>query len=1584
MLRAYYKLESDAKDSAPHLTKMVMVLTSQSITIPSFVTQVEMLLIAGGGGGGATGSGGGAGGLIYNSALSVAPNASMAVVIGNGGAGGVQNVTWGGGGGGNSTFAGLTANGGGGGVTHGSSSGIAGGSGSGGAVTTTATPSGGSGVSGQGFAGGNGYLDSGWNGWSGGGGGAGAVGKNGGNVATSGNGGIGKRYFNTYWAGGGGGGEVNASYTATNAGVGGLGGGGGGLANSAGRKGVANTGGGGGGGSYDNAIYMNGGDGGSGIFILKYVVPEEYKYLVGYDATESGTIYNNIELVRYFLFNNNTNDSSPYAINGTPTAITYGLGPLPNTSCAIFNGTTSGISVPSFNRILGQELSVSCWFYQTSRTGYQDLVSNRDSIVGHNWMLYTHTTDGSLQLHGSAQNKSSYVPPLNTWVHVTATVDSTGLYTLYANGSIVQQILGYTYNALYPITLTIGNFSTQFFSGRIALVRIFDRALNVTEVNNLLTDSFISTDKACMFNRTNYIQLPNEVLPLGQELSISFWASGGNDLGTFYNSVIAANNTTDSSRMLNLHFPWTDMNIFFDVGWDYGTYDRIYKVSVARDTKCPYKHYCLTRNNSGEMRIYINGEVWHSGSGKTVAINPTNRFTIGGEGGPSWQGKLKELRIYDHALTPSDVSLLASTFNLSNYQSQLMDKQLIFHHKYNDFKGAVSNMHTGVIPGIYNNYVIPAVLFTTGETFKNEPVYRLMMYPNTQAIVDNFNASTGNHGVTLDAKQYVAYTQYRCTIYYRQMSHVTYVDGQPSNIGGWTVGTYETDGKWTRAVSVRDGTFSSTATDGKYWGIQTTGMTLGEIVTVDFCCPQTEQNNIVTPYVNGYREDRVIDYTTNSSSLLELIYTPNYVTDSKIGSGCYQFDGVSQRISTSFLQSNLGQEFTISAWLYPTADSNYLGAIGDHNGTYYGISFCQYESGLRYCTYGSGSTWTASAGFTLPLNTWTHVVWNLQTGPDGYSKVYLNGTLNSTVSATEPLLPLGSIIIGRSYNSAGRYWQGKIDDVRIYTKSLTQSEITEMQNPPVLQIDDSNNIHTNDLIVKEQPGLSVFYSSGTFIVPESITSVDVLIVAGGGGGGMDMGGGGGGGGVIYQRGVSVTPNASMSVVVGDGGRGAPAGSSLGNPAGHQFIHSARNGGNSSFGGLTAIGGGAGGSSVWTYTPGWLGSSGGSGGGASGYNSTAGQGGGAGTSGQGYRGGNAGGYHYSGGGGGAGGAGADGTAVPHGGIGVLSDILGIPFYFGGGGGGSAHSTSPGGNGGSGGGGGGAVGTTYGGSGINNGQAGGGGSPNAQTNTPGGNAGMNTGGGGGGGSHYNLTNKGGEGGSGIVVIRYNPNIKVELNGLKKTVSIPTSASISNLVGYWPMLSNFNDYSGLKNHGVVSTTTGPIDFGYSFRGIPTASCDGVATKYVRIKFPYVTSDWSIAVWVMKMAHNPASYPIFYSCGLPYLACSGETSPFRFSFVNASTGQDNISSTTIPELNKFYHVTVTKTVSRLQIFINGILENTYAVVCSSQLTTFDLFRHYSDDNYRVAGALSDLRIYGKVLDQSEVNKLYTESRLMKSFNQI
>lgn len=343
--------------------------------------------------------------------------------------------------------------------------------------------------------------------------------------------------------------------------------------------------------------------------------------------------------------------------------------------------------------------------------------------------------------------------------------------------------------------------------------------------------------------------------------------------------------------------------------------------------------------------------------------------------------------------------------------------------------------------------------------------------------------------------------------------------------------------------------------------------------------------------------------------------------------------------------------------------------------------------------------------------------------------------------------------------------------------------------------------------------------------------VEFLVVAGGGGGGMDMGGGGGGGGVISGRYV-VSAGDNVICAVGAGGLGAPGGSQQRsdgagpNPGGHQFTISATNGGNSIFGPFTAIGGGYGGSSYYDYTPNLgIGSSGGSGGGTSGYSNTSVKAGQSGTYLQGRRGGQGGGQYYSGGGGGAGGAGSDSTSQANGGIGIINDILGGDLYWAGGGGGSAYSASTGGNGGLGGGGGGAVGSTSGGVGYNPGEGGWGGSPNSQTNTRGGNAGANTGGGGGGGSHYNANNNGGEGGSGIVVVRYpitRPLTPYISSGLRLYLDAQNTASYPGTGTIWYDLSgqgnNFNIVSGAQQ------TSGGItymDFGGSY-GMAKSSSD------------------------------------------------------------------------------------------------------------------------------------------------------------------
>ena len=251
-----------------------------------------------------------------------------------------------------------------------------------------------------------------------------------------------------------------------------------------------------------------------------------------------------------------------------------------------------------------------------------------------------------------------------------------------------------------------------------------------------------------------------------------------------------------------------------------------------------------------------------------------------------------------------------------------------------------------------------------------------------------------------------------------------------------------------------------------------------------------------------------------------------------------------------------------------------------------------------------------------------------------------------------------------------------------------------------------------------------FTADGDFIAPVAGT-VDYLMVAGGGGGGgasgaWTSGGGGGGGGALTATGLAVSA-ATHGVVIGAGGTGGTNNESPGPVA--------LAGGDTTFNSLTADGGGLGGS----YAAAASSQDGGSGGGGSGFQTRA---GGTATVGQGYDGAGGNGAQnstvYGGAGGGAGAVGTAGAGGA-GGVGVSNDYrTGSPITYAGGGGGGRGSGS-GGVGGAGGGGNGAAGA------YNNGSAGtdglGGGGGGATSNDPG------------------PSQSGGDGGNGIVVLRFN---------------------------------------------------------------------------------------------------------------------------------------------------------------------------------------------------------------------------------------
>jgi len=110
------------------------------------------------------------------------------------------------------------------------------------------------------------------------------------------------------------------------------------------------------------------------------------------------------------------------------------------------------------------------------------------------------------------------------------------------------------------------------------------------------------------------------------------------------------------------------------------------------------------------------------------------------------------------------------------------------------------------------------------------------------------------------------------------------------------------------------------------------------------------------------------------------------------------------------------------------------------------------------------------------------------------------------------------------------------------------------------------------IAIYNQPGVAMLWT------PPATMSVTYLVVGGGGGGGgaYDNGGGGGGGGGQCLTGtISETLETSYPIQVGAGGAGGNATSA----GGDSGTASAASGGNTTFGSITALGGGAGGGSL---------------------------------------------------------------------------------------------------------------------------------------------------------------------------------------------------------------------------------------------------------------------------------------------------------------------------------------------------------------------------------------------------------------------
>lgn len=111
------------------------------------------------------------------------------------------------------------------------------------------------------------------------------------------------------------------------------------------------------------------------------------------------------------------------------------------------------------------------------------------------------------------------------------------------------------------------------------------------------------------------------------------------------------------NRILLVHLPWSDGNVYFDCGANTtSTFDRINKIPTNGEYQ-GWHYWVFTKNTTtGNMRIYLDGRLWHSGTGLTAPLRTCDLGYIGGDGNTNYhQGKISLFSVYSRELSAQEI-----------------------------------------------------------------------------------------------------------------------------------------------------------------------------------------------------------------------------------------------------------------------------------------------------------------------------------------------------------------------------------------------------------------------------------------------------------------------------------------------------------------------------------------------------------------------------------------------------------------------------------------------------------------------------------------------------------------------------------------------------------------------------------------------------------------------------------------------------------------------------------------------------------------------------------------------------------------
>ncbi|MGK7919557.1 MAG: LamG domain-containing protein, partial [Trichodesmium sp.] len=387
-------------------------------------------------------------------------------------------------------------------------------------------------------------------------------------------------------------------------------------------------------------------------------------------------------------------------------------------NCINFDGVDDYIELPTETIPESNEITISFW-----ANGGKSLPQDNSILWAVNknngYVVNIHLPSPGREIYFDCGGNVSYdrirksardVDFKGQWIHWVFTKNvATGEMNIYLNCNLWHSATGKKI-ALSSVTMVkLGSQrNTRFYDGKVAHLRIYNRVLSLEEINECMKvdgtpppmdinrglqlhlplneivenaakeKEVVDISAGKLNGKVNgatvvadskfgncinfdgvddYIELPTATIPQTGEITISFWANGGKSLPKDNSIILVVEK--NNQRVVNIHLPWSDSQIYFDCGNTTtadDSYDRIEKPSQITDFKDKWTYWVVTKNvATGEMKIYLNGSLWQSGVGKQNPLNSITQVKFGCGYG-FYDGKVAHLRIYNRVLSPKEIN----------------------------------------------------------------------------------------------------------------------------------------------------------------------------------------------------------------------------------------------------------------------------------------------------------------------------------------------------------------------------------------------------------------------------------------------------------------------------------------------------------------------------------------------------------------------------------------------------------------------------------------------------------------------------------------------------------------------------------------------------------------------------------------------------------------------------------------------------------------------------------------------------------------------------------------------------------------